>query len=111
MLPNVPQVTAPTRAVLQSLLNNQARGVSGLTMGIEAHLSPGTLHPALARLERLGWVESWWQETDVAHHDGPRRRHYRLTGRGGEQARHALREAEKCRAQWGLRWQPATDAP
>lgn len=49
----------------------------------------GTLYPALHRLEREGLVESFWQDSPA----GPRRRYYRLTGRG----RAGLTEQ---RAQW-----------
>ncbi len=50
---------------------------------------PGTLYPALHRLEEEGLVESFWQ----ASPSGPRRRYYRLTQAGTD----ALAER---RAQW-----------
>jgi DNA-binding PadR family transcriptional regulator len=38
----------------------------------------GTLYPALKRLELLGLLESYWQESS----DGPRRKYYRITKTG-----------------------------
>lgn len=40
-------------------------------------MSEGTLYAALKRLEKKGWVESYWQETK-----GGRRKYYRLTDDG-----------------------------
>jgi len=56
-------------------------------------------------MERLGWVESWWED---AWTDGPRRRFCKLTGDGADHARQALRQADEARARWRLRWAPAT---
>lgn len=41
--------------------------------------SEGTLYPALHRLEAEGSVEAIWREGD----QGPRRRYYRITPKGG----------------------------
>ncbi|MBY0222994.1 MULTISPECIES: PadR family transcriptional regulator [Sporosarcina] len=41
-------------------------------------MSEGTLYAALKRLEKKGWVESYWQGTE-----GSRRKYYRLTDEGG----------------------------
>lgn len=40
--------------------------------------SEGTLYPLLARLRRVGWVHSSWQESS----SGPPRRYYELTPDG-----------------------------
>jgi DNA-binding PadR family transcriptional regulator len=93
--------------VLQALLNNRARGVTGMTLSLETKLAPGTLHPALAYLENLGWVESWWQETSPAQPARARCRCYLLTRGGAEGAQQALRAAEESRVQWALRLRPA----
>jgi PadR family transcriptional regulator len=42
-------------------------------------IAVGTAYPALARLEKSGWLESRW---DTAALGAPRRRLYRLTGAG-----------------------------
>lgn len=41
-------------------------------------MSEGTLYAALKRLEKKGWVESYWQEGESG-----RRKYYRLTDEGG----------------------------
>lgn len=51
----------------------------------------GTVYPALARLERAGWVVSSWEDDDAR--TGPRRRLYRLTDDGAPAARRLLQEA------------------
>ena len=59
----------------------------------QADLETGTLYPVMARLERVGWVESSWEDADLSISDGrPRRRYYQLTKNGAEQARLALAE-------------------
>src|SRR6478736_8492135 len=92
-------LTAPTRVVLQALLHSGTQGATGLTLSLESQLSPGALHPALARLESLGWVESYWQEPGSAPTSRARSRCYRITTRGTAGAQHALRAAEESRAQ------------
>ncbi len=104
-------VTAPTRAVLQALLDNRDRGATGLTLGLDARLSPAIVHPLLARLENLGWVESRWQETDLGQPGGARCRYYAMTPQGAAQAQQALRAAEVSCVQWMQRRQPALGKP
>lgn len=55
----------------------------------------GSLYPALHRLERKGWVDAEWKQSDI----GPRLRVYRLTKSGKRQLR-----AERSR------WEQITDA-
>jgi PadR family transcriptional regulator, regulatory protein PadR len=43
-------------------------------------LKQGTLYPALQRLEKRGWIESYWNED--ADLDVPRRKFYQLTDAG-----------------------------
>lgn len=46
-------------------------------------LPSGTVYPALARLERDGYLKSAWEDEAAAHEDGrPARRYYRLTAAG-----------------------------
>jgi PadR family transcriptional regulator PadR len=48
--------------------------------GLTAH---GTLYKALDRMERMGLLESRWEDPEVAAAQGrPRRRLYRVTGQG-----------------------------
>jgi PadR family transcriptional regulator PadR len=68
----------------------------GLDISKEAGLQRGTLYPALARLERAGWLTSFQEDIDEAAEGRRKRRYYRLTGVGATKARQAL-EAETQR--------------
>lgn len=70
-----------------------AQEMYGLQICTEAGLPSGTIHPILARLEGLGWVESRWEDIDARQEGRPRRRYYRLTTDGIELARDALARA------------------
>jgi hypothetical protein len=89
-----PRMTFATQLVLRALLAHPTQEMYGLLICVQAGLPSGTIHPILARLERLGWLESWWENADVALRAGrPRRRYYRLSSDGAEQARIALARA------------------
>lgn len=45
-------------------------------------LPSGTVFPILARFERLGWLQSGWEELDPSQAGRPRRRYYRFTDSG-----------------------------
>lgn len=62
----------------------------GIDIAAAAELPHGSLHPILARLEGLRWVESWWEQADAQAAPRPPRRRYRLTAAGAGQARDAL---------------------
>ena len=51
--------------------------------------SEGTFYPLLRRLRMLGWLETYWQESD----SGPPRQYYRLSAAGVEYL-------EALRGQW-----------
>jgi DNA-binding PadR family transcriptional regulator len=101
-------MTLPTQLVLRALLAEPTQEMYGLQICTEAGLPSGTIHPILARLEHLGWVESRWEDID-AHTEGrPRRRYYKVTEDGAEQARIALaRATTPISAVPGLRPRPA----
>jgi len=66
--------------IVGAMLDDPIGWSPGLAAARAAGIAPGTSYPALARLERTGWLESRWEEPPV---DGrPRRRLYRLTGLG-----------------------------
>ena len=62
-----PRMTLPTQLVLRSLLADPTREMYGLEICTEAGLPSGTIHPILARLEGLGWLESRWEDDASAH--------------------------------------------
>jgi DNA-binding PadR family transcriptional regulator len=81
------------RARHRAFLEHPTREMYGLEICGSAGLASGTIHPILARLEGLGWVESTWEDIDPVKEGRPRRRYYRLSPDGAEHARHALATA------------------
>lgn len=88
-----PRMTLPTQLVLRVLLAEPTREMYGLQICGAAGLPSGTIHPILARLEGLGWLESRWEDIKPEDEGRPRRRYYWLTKDGAEQARLALARA------------------
>jgi len=83
-------MTGPTQLVLRALLADLHAELYGVEIGHAAGLMSGTVHPILARLEALGWVESRWEDIDPKAEGRPARRYYRITALGAEQARAEL---------------------
>ena len=71
-------MTLPTQLVLRELLSDPAREMYGLEICAAAGLPSGTIHPILARLEKVGWLRSRWEDVDPAAQGRPRRRYYSL---------------------------------
>jgi DNA-binding PadR family transcriptional regulator len=61
-------------------------------------LPSGTVHPILARLEAIRWLESSWEDVDSTVVGRPRRRYYRLSDEGIVAALRALAAAQAARA-------------
>ncbi|MEU8210062.1 helix-turn-helix transcriptional regulator [Micromonospora sp. NPDC049044] len=99
MATGTPRMTPQTLKVLRLLLATPTAPRYGRDVARETGLKTGTLHPILARLEAVGWVESFWE--DPAEHEDqgrPRRRYYRLTSDGATVARSAVaRQGESQR--------------
>ena len=51
-------MTIPTQRVLRALLDDPDTERYGYELGELADLRTGTVHPILARLEGLGWLQS-----------------------------------------------------
>jgi DNA-binding PadR family transcriptional regulator len=51
------------------------------------------VHPILARLEGVGWLQSRWEDIDPRTEGRPARRYYRLTAEGARAAQAALASA------------------
>jgi DNA-binding PadR family transcriptional regulator len=88
-------MTIPTQLVLQALLADPERELYGVEMGELAGLRSGTVHPILARLEGVGWLQSRWEDIDPRAEGRPARRYYRLTAEGARAAQAALVRAYK----------------
>jgi len=102
-------MTIPTQLVLRALLEDPQRELYGVEVGAAAGLPSGTVHPILARLEGLRWLESRWEEIDTRAAARPARRYYRLTADGVQSARAAL--ARAYRPSRAPRFRPATEQP
>jgi PadR family transcriptional regulator PadR len=85
------RLTTPLLKLLRMLLDDPTSKYWGFEIITKTHLASGTVYPLLARLERMGWLESAWDDEQQV--SGPRRRYYRLTGDGVTSARLALAEA------------------
>ncbi len=81
------RVTIPTVDVLSVLLDS-TDPVWGLAVIKQSLRAAGTVYPVLDRLERSGWVTSWWEVDDGR--SGPRRRLYELTAEGAVAAQRAV---------------------
>jgi SNF2 family DNA or RNA helicase/DNA-binding PadR family transcriptional regulator len=86
-------MTLPTQLALRALLAEPTQEMYGLQICEAAGLPSGTIHPILARFEGLGWLESRWEDISPNEKGRPRRRYYRLTEDGAEEARVALAQA------------------
>jgi DNA-binding PadR family transcriptional regulator len=86
-------MTIPTQRVLEALLSDPQRELYGVEIGEVAALRSGTVHPILARLEGVGWLQSRWEDIDPQVEGRPARRYYRLTADGARAAQVALARA------------------
>src|SRR5436305_9505368 len=87
-------MTLPTQLVLRTLMVEPDREMYGLELCAAAGLPSGTIHPILARLEKVGWLRSRWEEIDPSDRGRPRRRYYSLDPNSLGLIAAALRRAE-----------------
>jgi DNA-binding PadR family transcriptional regulator len=95
-------MTRATLDVLAALLDSPAETVYGLQLAKATALKTGTVYPILARLERAGWLTSEW-ETGDADSTGPRKKFYRLTPTGLEEAHQAVNDRDAAVARANLK--------
>lgn len=66
------------------------------------NISSGSLYPILMRLENDGFISSKWEEEDPRDLGRPRRRLYRICGKGEKLLREALADlADGLDFTWG----------
>ena len=106
-----PRMTMTTQAVLRMFVADPCSARYGLEICAATGLPSGTIHPILARLENLGWVESDWEDIDPKKEGRPRRRYYRLSERGLTMARNSLAEANAARTKSSNRFRPIGETP
>jgi len=85
-----PRMTLSTQLVLDVLLQDPGQEMYGAEIGSAAGLASGTVHPILARLEGMAWVESRWEHIDPSAAGRPPRRYYTITPHGVTSARAAM---------------------
>src|SRR5450432_1984873 len=105
-----PRMTLPTQFVLTAFLEAPTQELYGIEIGAAAGLPSGTVHPILARLEGLGWMESRWEQIDPRLEGRPSRRYYKLTASGAQGAREALSRAYRPSPS-RLKLRPAGEQP
>jgi PadR family transcriptional regulator, regulatory protein PadR len=92
-MPKAPRTTLATLAILRVMLKDPTERFWGAQIADELpKLKSGVLYPALARLERAGWLDSKWETKSPSELKRPRRKYYQLTGVGQLAARQALAE-------------------
>lgn len=94
------RVSHQTLAILEALLARPSQWHHGYAISRRTGISSGTLYPVLMRLDKLGWLETQWEDSDVSGR--PPRHLYRLTSDGREWAREELRVARQSEF-----WKPA----
>jgi DNA-binding PadR family transcriptional regulator len=77
--------TIPTTWVIALLAKDVGDQLYGARISQITNLDPGTVQPILARLERIGWAESRFEQVDPRAAGRPRRRYYRLTRKGRDE--------------------------
>jgi PadR family transcriptional regulator PadR len=89
-----------TLDILEALLARPSHWHHGYAISRHISVPSGTLYPILMRLDKLGWLETKWEES--VPQGRPPRHLYRLTGNGREWARQELRSAQQREF-----WKPA----
>jgi DNA-binding PadR family transcriptional regulator len=98
-------MTLQVQMVLAEMLGDPSESRYGLDICESTGLPSGTIYPILARLERVGWVESDWEDPEAHIAEGrPRRRYYRLTREGAECADEALKNIRRSRKNAARAW-------
>ena len=94
------RLSRQTLMVLDALLVRPGQWHHGYSLSQQTGIFSGTLYPILMRLEKLGWLETRWEEVKIAGR--PPRHLYRLSGSAREWAREELRAAQQRHF-----WKPA----
>jgi PadR family transcriptional regulator len=88
-----PKPTISALKVLRIFLQAPQSPQYGLDLSDAAGLSPGTIYPILARLEKSGWLTSSWEEIDPVAEGRRPRRYYTLTPIGHAEATREVHDA------------------
>lgn len=94
------RISKTTLAVLDALLANPSQWSYGYAISQRTEIASGTLYPILMRLEKMGWLETRWEEPRGAGR--PPRHLYRLKPPARKPAREELERAKASKF-----WKPA----
>jgi DNA-binding IclR family transcriptional regulator len=92
-----PHITASMEHVLEAMLASPSTECTAVDIGRAAGHLPGTVHPVLAVLEAVGWIESRWEAVDPLIDGRPPRRRYRFSAEGARLSRQAILRAHRPR--------------
>ncbi|WP_093696503.1 PadR family transcriptional regulator [Streptomyces sp. 2231.1] len=98
------QLTPAVVRMLQAFLEDPEEPHYGAELMKKAHVSSGSLYPALRRFEKAGWVTRQEEDIDPSEAGRPARRYYTLTAEGAREAHLAL-------AEFSHRVRPPTASP
>lgn len=84
------RLTKQMLEILAVMLEGRDDDLHGRLIGKKAGVSSGTLFPALARMERAGWISSREESGDPIELGRPLQRIYKLTGPGEVAAREEI---------------------
>ena len=89
-----PRLSHQTLKVLRAFLSSPTAEAAGSDIWKETKIASGSLYPILARLEKAEWLTSRWEDVDPREAGRPRKRLYKLTGEGHQNAIEAFRELD-----------------
>lgn len=85
-----PRLSHQGLQVLRVFYEEPKESFAGADVWRRTGVLAGTLYPILTRFERVGWLDSEWEELDPSEAGRPRRRLYRLTAKGYNKTSEAL---------------------
>ena len=89
------RLSKQTLHILDALLVRPGQWHHGYAISKATGIASGTLYPVLMRLDKLGWLETRWEEARVPGR--PPRHQYRLSPDGREWATEELRAARETK--------------
>lgn len=98
------RMSGPTIKLLRLLLDKPQEAVSGAAISKATGIGSGTMYPLLQRLEMASWIKGEWEDVDPSEIGRPKRRLYKLTGLGQNEARRELADLGIGVAKGDLVW-------
>jgi len=88
------RLSRPALKILKLFIEKPTESKSGADIARALGITSGTLYPVLGRFENAGWLVSEWETTNPAEAGRPRRRFYKLTPLGHNEASKALADLQ-----------------